>query len=131
VQLAAECNYLHVFCAARRAIMDGPQVQKGTDLVMGHGPRENGAQHKSYVTNATITVTETADLTARDLGGLLSEPIVLDTSLMGDVVEDAFRISLITFSRGSFLGRLQKHPLFVQYSSLITLPKVGLRTPLK
>jgi hypothetical protein len=83
VQLAAGCNYLHVFRAARRAIMEGPLTQKGTELVMSHGKM---IRSKSYITNEVITNTETADLTARDLGGLLSEPIVLDTSLMGDVV---------------------------------------------
>jgi hypothetical protein len=63
--------------------MEGTLTQKGTDLAMGHGIM---VRSKSYVTNAVITNTETADLIARDLGGLLSEPIVLDTSLMGDVV---------------------------------------------
>jgi hypothetical protein len=82
VQLAAGMNFAHVFRAARRAIMDGPLVQQGKDLAMGHGKM---VRSKSYVTNATITTTETANVTARSLGGLLSEPIVLDTSLLGDV----------------------------------------------
>jgi hypothetical protein len=77
VQLAAGCNYLHVFRAARRAICDGPLVQQGKDHAMSHASM---VRSKSYVTNTTITTTETANVTARSLGGLLSEPIVLDTS---------------------------------------------------
>jgi hypothetical protein len=63
--------------------MEGPLTQRGTDLAMSHGKM---VRSKSYIYNATVTNTESAELTARDLGGLLSEPIVLDTSLMGDVV---------------------------------------------
>lgn len=84
VQLSAGCNYLNVLRAAKRALMSGPSVDRGTDLVMTHGEM---IRKQSYINNGAVGASETVnDATVRDFGGLLSENTILDTSLVGDIV---------------------------------------------
>jgi hypothetical protein len=82
VQLSAGSNYGHVLRAAKRGLMTGPSVDRGTDLCMAHGEM---VRKQSYMSDAAIGLAETADVTVRDFGGLLSESVILDTSLMGDL----------------------------------------------
>eukprot|EP00962_Isochrysis_galbana_P001603 scaffold413_cov134-Isochrysis_galbana.AAC.2 len=81
VQLSAGCSHQNVLMAAQRALMGS---DKGGNLGFTHGEM---VRNTPYYSGTTITGgSESYPFAAQGFGGLLDSEIVLDSSLVGDVV---------------------------------------------
>eukprot|EP00962_Isochrysis_galbana_P051412 scaffold22809_cov202-Isochrysis_galbana.AAC.2 len=80
VQLSAGCSHQNVLMAAQRALMGS---DKGGNLGFTHGEM---VRNTAYYAGTTPGNEEAYPFVAKGFGGLLDSEIILDSSLVGDVV---------------------------------------------
>ena len=80
VQLSAGCSHQNVLLAAQRALMGS---DKGGNMGFTHGEM---CRNVSYRTGEVVGLVETHPFAVQGFGGLLDSEVVLDSSLVGDIV---------------------------------------------
>eukprot|EP00962_Isochrysis_galbana_P011960 scaffold3368_cov107-Isochrysis_galbana.AAC.3 len=80
VQLSAGCSHQNVLLAAQRALMGS---DKGGNLGFTHGEM---VRNNSYHTGGILGSVENHPFAVQGFGGLLDSEVVLDSSLVGDIV---------------------------------------------